>query len=344
MRRSLFATISFCALMSAGAQAAIPNQDARPFEVNIPNLRGGFDFSVTLGYLETNYHNTGVVVIDSTTEENNPKGLTDYIEICEQYGYGAMVGYKFQNTGNDIRASFFSFDVDDTQDNDARSGQYWIVMGNVDDEDFLHRADTAKTRFSFDMCAYDIEAAQHINLGCRAGLRLLAGVSFHKVKKSSQAGYSKTDVIEGDDDPITIRRSLEATLRSGFDGIGPRVGFDFDYLIGCNFGFIAHASSALLVGSICSRTTIRSGGECVEIKHGNRCVTVPQYDLRLGFDYSYCLNPHEVIRAELGYWVRHYYDAINEIHIINGNNNANYINNLNGVTFNGCYLTVAASL
>lgn len=331
MRKLTLTAIGFCVCMSA--QAALYNPDAQRLQVNIPNLKAGIDFNITVGYLESDYHNTDVVVIDAALGNEHPKGPSDNIEICEDFGYGAMLGWKFQNTGNDIRASFFHFEVDDSED--FNKGAYWAAVGNVDDSDFLHRADSAKTLFGFDLYTYDVEVAQHLNIGCRGGMRFLAGVSYHKVKKSSLVGYTGTSFDQG--------KSLEVTLKSCFDGIGPRVGIDFDYYLAHNIGFVGHISTAYLIGSIDSSTSIRSN-ECLEIEHKDRCVTIPTVDLRLAFDYTYCLRPHEQIRTELGYWVKHYYDCINEIHVINGSDNANYVNNLNSVTFNGWYLTLMAIL
>lgn len=340
MRRLTLAALGLCACMSA--QAALYNPDAQRLQVNIPNLKGGVDFSVSIGYLETDFHNTDVVVIDANLGNSHPKGPSDALEICQDFGYGAMLGWKFQNTGNDFRAQFFHFEVDDSKV--FTKGPFWAAVGNVDDPGFLHRAQSAGTRFGFDLDSYDVEVAQHLNIGCRAGMRLLAGISLHKVTKSTRIGYTGIDFDE--------TKSSEVTMKSCFDGIGPRVGVDFDYYLLCNIGFVGHISTAYLIGSIDSRTTILNsnpessinGNGCLEIKHNDRCVTVPMVDLRLAFDYTYCLRPHEQIRAEFGYWVKHYYDCINDIHVINGNNNANYINNLSSINFNGLYCTFMAIL
>ncbi len=50
------------------------------------------------------------------------------------------------------------------------------------------------------------------------------------------------------------------------------------------------------------------------------------------------------IRFEGGYWVKHYFNAVNEIHLISGKDNANYINNLNDTSYHGIYFSLSASM
>lgn len=318
MRRSLLAVFGICA--SLGAQAALLNPDAERLEVNIPNLKGGVDFSVTLAYLEPNFHDADTAI--SAMNGPNPNGVTEGQEICEDFGYGAMLGWKFQNTGNDARFSVFHYEVDDTIGH-SKVGR-----------------NKASGTINFEFYTYDLEAAQHINLGCRAGLRLLAGVSLHKLNNESRRAFQANTEQHSE---IILSRQVDT--KSCFDGIGPRVGVDFDYYLYCNFGFIAHASTALLVGSMDSKLNA-SGNliDTVNVTNNKRCVTVPTLDLKLALDYSYCLRPHESIRAEFGYWVKHYFDAVNEIEFIPGAGIANYTNNLKDVSYNGWYLTLGASL
>lgn len=342
MRHIAIASLLLSASLSA--QASVLNHDADRLEVNVPNLKGGFDFGVTLTYLETNYHNTELVIVDTSTDNlNNPYGRTKGMKLTNKYGYSAYAGWKFQDTGNDIRLTYFRFEGEGSGHKQVEGLEtLWKAVGNVDDVDFIHRVDKAEGDLSNYLTTFDVEGGQHLNIGSRGHLRLLAGVSYAKIDKDLKVGYLGYGGTDGN-------KSEKVNLASDFDGIGPKAGCDFDFALGGGFGVATHASTALLFGTMQSKTqidlTVVDGdAQKLKVQDDKRCVVVPNLDLRLGLDYTSCLCNHGKIRVEGGYWVKHYFSSVNEIHMISGRDNANYVNNINDASFHGLYLTLSASM
>lgn len=328
---------------SLGVQASVLNHDADRLEVNVPSLKGGLDVGLTLGYMENNYHNTELVILDSTTTNfDNPYGKTAGIELKSNLSYGAYLGWKFQDTGNDVRINYFRADGEDNGRIRTESTEIlWKAVGNIDDTDFIHRVDKADGNLLLYAMALNIEGAQHINIGQRGHLRLLGSISYGKIDKDLKVGYRGAGA--------DLNKSETVNLSSGFDGFGPRAGFDFDYAISGGFGISAHASTALLFGTMKSKTRItldvaEGASQKLKVETDKRCVVVPNIDLKLALDYTHCLCNHGKMRFEGGYWVKHYFNAANEVHMISGKDNANYVNNINDASFHGFYFSLTASM
>lgn len=325
----------------ASASAALINQ---PAEQLVPIFKGGVDVGVTGGWFEPLYHHIGLVVRDdSGINSGQPDGKIKDIDSDYCFSYGGYIGWRFACSGNDVRLNFFEINVDSTK-SASKSGVstypiLWTVVGQIDD-DYIDKAQSARGKMEYEMQRWDFEFAQHINFCSRANLRFFFGASYHCVEKERTINYV------GDESTGDAGKRIGAKLRSCFDGYGPRVGLDFDYAFDYGFGILTHLSTAMLYGDLESTTRIARtdiSGEKTRVSM-DRCIIVPNFDLKIGVDYSYCFTNCSVGRVELGWWVNTYINAVNDTHFVEDQNDANHINRLDNVSFNGFYLTLAYSM
>lgn len=343
MRRFLMASLGLCASMASSAALLNNTQD----NVVIPAFKGGFEFGLTGAWMEANYHHVGLVRVDASDNGFADGGVVD-IDPERDFAYGAMVGYVFHDSANDVRFNFFNIETDDSE-SVSREGGHRLhrVAGFDDDNRFLNDIDGANGKVEFTLRSYDLEAAQHIDVGCHTSMRFFVGLSYHDLDKDTHYTYVERDTdTQGDDDVRVNRRSESMTKSSEFSGFGPRVGFDLSYAFNDGFGLVGHMSAAALVGEIDSKNRLAhvNNGETVaksDVSIKSRCLVVPNLDLRLGVDYTHCFCSGTIVDAEVGYWTRSYFDAVNNTSI-QEDESGKYLDQLDSVSFHGAYVTLRA--
>lgn len=339
MRNWTLATLGLATCMTVNAASF--NQDVDRREINLDTLKGGVIAGITLGYMKPNYHNNGLVVVDRTEDGVTPYGRSEDIDYEHDIAYHLMLGWKFCDTPWDLRANLFHLDVDDSRTL-ARQGIeiFWNSRSNVhSDSDFISKADSANGKISFKLDAFDLEFSQHINMGCLSGMRLFWGASHHTLEQNTELGYVVNEIPDQQSG-----KSQVASFKSDFRGYGPRFGLDMDYYLGHSFGLVGQVSTTVLFGNLDSRytTSVSPADKKLNLRYKNRSIVVPALDLKLGLDYTMCFcngNSSE-LRFELGYWVKHYFDAVNQINVSDGENDLVTSNTLNSVSFHGLYLTL----
>lgn len=340
MRNWTLATLGLATCMSVNAASFNQGVDRR--EINLDTLKGGLIAGISFGYMEPSYHNDGLVLVDQKGNGINPYGKSQEMEYDRELTYNLMLGWKFCDTAWDLRANLFHLDTDDSKTR-TRTGNeiFWNNRARVSDTDFITKAESADGKISFKLTAFDLEFSQHLNMGPCSGMRIFWGASYHNLEQDTQIGYIGANAQEGDDDDAG--KAQIAVFKSDFGGIGPRFGLDMDYNLGHQFGIVGQVSTSLLFGSINSRTTttVTPANKKFEMRK-DASVVVPSLDLKLGVDYTVCFcnaNSSE-LRFELGYWVKHYFDGVNQITLTDGANGAGNVTTLDSASFHGLYLTL----
>jgi hypothetical protein len=131
-----------------------------------------------------------------------------------------------------------------------------------------------QTKLRVEASAWDFDLGQSVNIGCNLKVRYFGGVRYSRLKHETDVIYyfAKTDHIRLE--PVSVNFILatgpETTTtvpaiivpvadvavevgdsfnhRNEFGGVGPRLGFDFNYHVGAGFGIVGSLSTSLLLG------------------------------------------------------------------------------------------------
>lgn len=314
---------------SLGAYAALPT-DAAPFQVNIPNIAPGFEFSATGLYLRPSDSNLdyAVVVNATTTVLSNPSYDVKAVDPTYNWGFGLMIGYVFPNSGNDARLAWTHLNTSDSSNIDITGynnitttvqliAPLWST-GGTSGTAFDSEYDQASGNVDYKYDAIDLDAGQFVNFGTRLQVRLFGGLRYAHLKKELSSYI--------DDSTNVDIQYLNQYSESTYDGIGPRFGVDTSYHLGHCFGFVGHIAAAMLVGTVKTDTTITTpettvSGSTVVFASNNVTTlnaddvtrVVPGVDAKIGLDWSYPFGNDSVFSAELGYQVTHYVDVFDTI-------------------------------
>lgn len=326
--------------VSFGAYAAVPT-GAGPFQVIVPNIKSGFDFTLEGTYLEP----TGSDLTYASTRVESPVANSSndaaHVNPSFKFGYGLGVGYIFPNSGNDLRLNWTHFDNSSDSSFVVPAGS--IVTTPVFNSFRANDHVTASSDVSFKHDAVDLDMGQYLSMGAHLQTRLFAGLRYTHLKNDVTDRYS---VFDTKSPANTTNQSVD--FDSKFDGLGPRVGIDTSYHLGDCFGVVAHFASALLVGRVKNDTTsikteVLKGVTTTftdSFTTGNQTRVVPAIDGKLGVNYTWGFN-HDTsnMTIEAGYQATQYIDAITRVA-----GDATYpgpvVTTNSSVGFNGPYLTV----
>jgi hypothetical protein len=179
-----------------------------------------------------------------------------------------------------------------------------------------------------------------------------------------------TVTLTGDQLAQTVKDS------SHFVGLGPRVGIDGSFHLGAGFGLVGKLSTALLVGNLSTATSEEFSGNSnftvtdVTITGLNPGVTltsltvpvgtvlpinetlenlsvndpsstriIPNIEAKMALDYSFSIRGCSTGELELGYYVTHYFNAVDRIPILD----VTQTNTLDA-DFRGPYLSLTITL
>lgn len=370
MRRLFIVSLGFCAALSA--QGALLNTATD--HVMVPCFKGGFEFGLTGAYMRADSHQVAYAFID---KNNNGVPDGNYLDIESEYSFawGAMAGWRFANSANDLRLSYFNASTEDS-DSAVRGDHYlhpsagtnnffWYENTgqqdepiDVSDASFLR---SAKGHNELDLTAIDLEFAQHMDVGTHTSMRFFVGVSRHELEKESRIVYNGAKFDESTESSVQISENVRKL--SEFTGFGPRIGFDTQYAFNNGFGLVGHFSTSILFGELDSKTSsvqtsvtgnqeqeeqedvipqhlLGNGPDSSSVNIKSRHLVVPNVDLRLGIDYSYAFAGGSIMTAELGYWGKSYFGGLNETTM----SQYRHTSQADNVTFHGAYLTLLAHL
>jgi hypothetical protein len=331
---------------SLGAYAAVPT-GAAPFQVVVPNLKSGVEFTLEGLYLQPS--NSDLDYATSFTSVSGTNTLSQSANISTvdpdyDLGFRIGLGYVFPDSGNDVQASWthFSHSSDDSVGFAGDGFGVATRSGSSFDGNATGDALSANSSADFKYDAIDLDVGQYLSIGTRLQTRLFAGLRYAQVKNDltdNYAGVSTSDV--------KFVYTQSEVYNSKFTGIGPRFGVDAAYHVGNCFGVVGHVAAALLVGRVESSSSLgyyqlNTGAttpstSSFSTTSDNQTRVVPAFDAKLGFDYSIPFNNDASrLTFELGYQATQYVDAIDRL----GVGDSAGSRTTSGVGFNGPYLNL----
>jgi hypothetical protein len=317
-------TLGLAALLSTLSLSALA-QARSPVDVNIPLYNGGFTFGLAGLYLRPNTESLDYGIV---FPPSNPialrNGSIKSVDPDYGWGYRANIGYIFPCTGNDVMFSYSRYDREDFDHTTVRNDGIFFstitssVAGFIASDDAVLRSD-AKTKFRFE--TMDLDAGQHVNFGCNAHLRFLAGIRYAELKNTFEANYLFPVEVNSEAQLETI--TVNTIQTSKFKGAGPRVGLDADYKLGCGFSLVGETTGSILVGKFKTnfdeRDLITAGNGAVTLLDTVSSVhqdgltrMVPNLNAKLGLAYSYQFNNCSKTRmtVEAGYQAEEFFHTV----------------------------------
>jgi hypothetical protein len=307
------ATIGLTTSLSVFASAPT---GAQPFQVMVPDIKSGFDFTLTGLYLKPTASNNQLFYAE--TEKNNVD--TNYSnEPGDHPAFSLGMGYVFKNSGNDVRLNWTHLHSSDDSS----------TTGNIVNPNFSAPLIANSTvKFKYD--AVDFDFGQYLSLGTRMQTRWFAGVRFAQINQDQTTSYAPK--------PTDLAPSGSIADNSKFSGIGPRLGVDGNYYLGKGFGFVTQLAGSLLVGNTESNTTWLTENPST-VDNPSQSRVVPALDGKLGVDYSKAMRNGSHFAIEAGYQISEYFNAIDRNTTAWSSDGSNTFTSSN-IGFQGPYLSV----
>lgn len=269
---------------SLGVFASTPT-GVQPFQVTVPDIKAGFDFTLTGLYLQPTASDSQLFY----TRTYSDGAFTDHsVEPDYSPAFGLGIGYAFKNSGNDMRLNWTHLNSSDDANVNA-SGSFGV--GTPLD------ATSGNVKFKYD--AVDLDFGQYLNIGTRLQTRWFAGARFAQITQDQTSTFA---IVTGTTPPSNVQQAT-----SKFTGIGPRLGVDGNYYLGNNMGFVTQLAASLLVGNTESNTVVTNS---YSIDNPSQSRVVPALDGKLGFDYSKAIHNGGRFTLEAGYQISEYFNAL----------------------------------
>lgn len=278
--------------------------------VMVPSQEGGFKVGVDALYLRAANSDLDYATFISFAP-NFPAAFERNESIDPGYNWGvyAQIGYLFPCTGNDLTVAYTYVKNSKTGtvaalNPNATTGPIISVLplGSVELFGFAlfgignnFSAAVGKAQFTLNIA--DLEAGQRFSTEAY-DIRMYAGARFANINHSLQTIAFPFPTFVFGPATNTFVTGIQK-YSSKFKGIGPLIGVDGRYCLGCGFGLDANLSTALLAGTVTSsyfanRTLAEAGivllTADLESQNGSRKCLVPVVEGKLGLDYTYILD------------------------------------------------------
>lgn len=332
--------------LSMSAQAGYPSDEVMPVapptvNVTIPQQMGSWSVGLEALYEAANngdFHyasSTHVVVAGGTTTNDR---RVHGVDMDNDWGGHIDLAYNFAGDGRYVKLGYTHLTVSDSDRFTHVTGDTLVGVG-IDGvtpvvvtpvEPTLAGVanwDSAQGKSKAKYNAVDLVFGQRFDFGQKVTLDAFGGLRYVNLEQRDSASYNFGTATTSD--VATLR------LKSDFNGIGPRAGFNGQVRLGSGFSIVGTMAGSLVVGDFdtavhrrddattgigttpATVTTINNdtiGGESTRV--------VPELDARLGVNYTASFTPDTAVGIELGYEVVNYFD-------VNGNSQLSYADTAN---------------
>ncbi len=332
--------LTFCLMAVLGGASAFAGHmnEAMPAAsgVNLiaPHQDGYWTFGAQANYFQPNNDFNYAYGSFTTTTNGSPtindiQSKTFAVGSDNDWGWGVDVTYHFPGEGRDVTLAFTQLNTSDSNSVEVGDGEFATInpmlsgrssgKGNPFGLETAFGEAEGKVDTNYD--AVDLTFGQLITVGRRVDLHPFAGLRYAYIDYKATGEYSNFPLI----DP-TINNELvgEQTLKSNFQGVGPRLGSDAMVNLGSGFSLKGTLGVSLLAGNIDAEdssvltTLTTSRGSALEIisetiaDHDvdTSMRVVPEADAKLAAMYHTEFNQGYGVGFEVGYQVTNYFNAI----------------------------------
>lgn len=300
---------------SQALYAAATTEQVLP--VTVPNLRPGFEFSLTALALQPGAANLNYVIYNKELPTQSPSWTEK--EIAPGFGaaFGLGARYIFPE-GRDINLNWTHLNTNSSQSIAAPSAQFFLGPDyQIGPNGIPIRNAYGKSHFKYDVV--NLEAGQFVDLGCHVEMRFFAGLSNAYLREKVDATYTGNVLVGPFQGPFSTLQEV----RADFTGIGPRFGLQGDYFLNSGFGLRANAAVSALIGYSYAKTSYTSSAQELQalFQQSSNYQTiidkrinhvVPGIDGKLGVFYKHAINNCTSFSLEGGYQAAVYVNAIQQ--------------------------------
>jgi len=285
--------IAVLALGSSAVFAGTMGPVCTPGNVTVPCPSSGWAIGGQALVLQVMSDNN----LSFATSTNPATGFVSVnTNVSAQWDWGFQIeGTYHFNTGNDITLTWYHIDTS------WNNGSF--VPSIVPD---LAVGFGNKNRWD----AVNGEFGQFIDVSANSKMRFHGGFQFASIKDNIRAAATIVDPTIG-----TATFIADLSGNAQYNGFGPRVGLDLNYVFGNGFGIYAKAAAAVLVGSSKHSFTVGAddlvfGTTFGATIGGSRTAVIPELEAKLGANYTYAMAQGD-LTLDAGYMWFDYLNALN---------------------------------
>ncbi len=271
-----------------------------PGSVTVPCANNAWDLGVHALYLKPTYTSNTKHFTYGGIQDINGTRIYNDLRIDWDWGFKLEGSYHF-NTGNDVNINWYHWETNQT---------FHYSRPSLDGLNILTLNHQIKPKWD----AVNAELGQHVDFGLLKNIRFHGGIQYVRLEQVEHSPY----VING-----TSTTGINH-LDFKYNGIGPRLGADMSYDLTNNFAVYGNLAAALLIG-----TNEIIDTSSVEPNRGSHTSTVPEFEAKLGVQYSHLINQGALV-IDGGYMVVNYF---NTFHVIQANDRGETDFALNGPYF-----------
>lgn len=299
--------------------------------VTIPQQTGSWIVGIEALYLESNNHDLNYAITSLNQSFINGSAIGSTFpfhtyghEPDHEWGIRGDVAYLFAGNGRDVRFAWTRFHESDSDHYENIEG---VTLQAVADDiaipaDIFSTSiftwDTAKGDFHDIYDAIDLVFGQEMEFGQRVNLHAFGGLRYADINTRVRGKFHAPYEIGDPGDEIGVDALF--SLRSDFEGMGPRVGMDTEIHLGGNFNLVGIFAGSLLVGDFDQRysafAVLENATEnTVDVAEFRRqlpskTTVIPELDARVGLKYTHPFSPSAAMGVELGYESTNYFNVV----------------------------------
>jgi len=318
MRKWMFKAIIFNIAITTSAFAAHSTPASTfSFPITIPSMAGGFEFNIQGIYAQPTADSyTKSIDLEQPTSTTTTNTTLQTVNMDYNWGFTIGGGYIFNQTGNDIQLNWNHLSNTTTNISNINGTTPSTTLLNIINLSTFTIATGQSAQVnasvSISQDAADLDIGQYVNIGSALFTRWFVGLRYAKLHARDLLLLSGTQTNN-----LTIEAfSQTSNMQGTFNGIGPRIGVELNYMVWNAIGIIAEASGFFLPGTmrissdVILTETKNNPAVVNESSHQNK--VVPGYDAKLGLNYAKILNNNTLntINFEAGYQTTNYVNAL----------------------------------
>ncbi len=287
------------------------------FKIFIPDLRQGFEFSLTALALKPGASNLNYVIYNKGLPLQSPSWTEKEISPGFDAGFGLSAACIFPE-GKDINLDWTHLNSSSSSSISAPNTNFFLGPDyEIGPAGIPIRHATGDAQFKYDVI--NLDAGQFIDIGRHVEMHFFAGLSNAYLREQVNATYTGNTLVGLYQGPFSTKQEVTAN----FTGIGPRLGVEFDYMSDVGMGILAKGAASALIGSSYAKTAYISSAQELKVKYGqntnyqtiedsNLYRVIPGFDAKLGVFYKRTLGNCSLLKLEGGYQAAVYINAINQ--------------------------------
>ncbi len=300
-----------------------------------PHQDGYWTFGAQANYFQPNNDFNYAYGSFTTTTNGSPTindipSKTFAVGLDNDWGWGVDVTYHFPGEGRDVTLAFTQLNTSDSNSVDADDGEFTTLSPMGDGRGRILRQTTtfteAKGKVSTNYDAVDLTFGQLITVGRRVDLHPFAGLRYAYINYKASAEYLNIgpviNIERASSSALTVYSEGDQTIKSNFQGIGPRLGSDAAFNLGRGFSLKGTLGVSLLAGKVDASNDYENFTDdaqqvptiltetTAEHEVDTSTRVVPEADAKWAAAYHTYLDQGYSLGFELGYQVTNYFNAI----------------------------------